>query len=666
MDFWQPNPNAEPFIPKRELNKNIKSQFRAKLFKNRFINRIFQAVLVIILMITITLNMVFIFDTSQRLHGELSNRVGSSYVNQGDSDHPENLLDEITPSSLSIEVLSSQSRVTVTIDGATILEDGEKGEGRGIHVVVLNQATGSVMSQRLFDTYSLQEDEAMSLFLNMISDGRIIIFAIKDEGTFQLKGAARSLLTRLGSRHAQGLSWRDMWAMVTEKGGKVYGESYSKSVTFSSWGASVILRVQVPLVPIERSNCQWPDTEETQRRLQFCNRIEGYGSVCSCDEPASLTFSPEPVENNKVYEVPVIVIASNRPHYLYRSLRSLLSARGANKDMITVFIDGYFEEPLEVTKLLGLRGIQHTPIGYKNSRISQHYKASFSAVFNMFSNAHYAIVVEEDLDVSEDFFSFFSQTIELLEKDPSIYCISAWNDLGYEETSSDVYELMRVETMPGLGWVLSRKLYKNELEPKWPTPEKMWDWDMWMRMSEIRKDRECIVPEISRTFHFGSFGINMNSYFQDKYFKSHSFNTQPRVIFHNVERVMKDNYEELIHNMIKNATVLNESQSPCNENFLSNYSEERNSKVVVNMIFILFIKMADSKDFDTWLQTAKCLKIWDLDARGYHKAMWRLRIKNNELLVIGYPFSPYSIYKPENIKPLNLHLQNSREVTENT
>ena len=42
-----------------------------------------------------------------------------------------------------------------------------------------------------------------------------------------------------------------MWAMVAEKGGKVYGESYSKSVTFSSWGASVILRVQVSLVPIE-------------------------------------------------------------------------------------------------------------------------------------------------------------------------------------------------------------------------------------------------------------------------------------------------------------------------------------------------------------------------------------------------------------------------------
>jgi len=90
--------------------------------------------------------------------------------------------------------------------------------------------------------------------------------------------------------------------------------------------------------------------------------------------------------------------------YLGRMLRSLLSAHGASPEMITVFIDGYFEEPLEVTKLFGLRGIQHTPIGVKNARISQHYKASLTATFNIFPDAKYAIIVEEDLDVSPDFF----------------------------------------------------------------------------------------------------------------------------------------------------------------------------------------------------------------------------------------------------------------------
>ena len=88
-------------------------------------------------------------------------------------------------------------------------------------------------------------------------------------------------------------------------------------------------------------------------------------------------------------------------------------------------------------------------------------------------DAQYAIVLEEDLDVSPDFFSYFSQTLRLLEEDSSVYCVSAWNDQGYEHTASNPSKLFRVETMPGLGWILKRSLYKEELEPKWPTPEKV-------------------------------------------------------------------------------------------------------------------------------------------------------------------------------------------------
>lgn len=44
---------------------------------------------------------------------------------------------------------------------------------------------------------------------------------------------------------------------------------------------------------------------------------------------------------------------------------------------------------------------------------------------------------------------------------------------GYENSCQDPALLYRVETMPGLGWLLRRKLYKDELESKWPTPEKV-------------------------------------------------------------------------------------------------------------------------------------------------------------------------------------------------
>ena len=94
----------------------------------------------------------------------------------------------------------------------------------------------------------------------------------------------------------------------------------------------------------------------------------------------------------------------------------------------------------------------------------------------------------------------------------------------YEGTVSRNGSLLyRTETMPGLGWILSRDLFISELEPKWPSPDKLWDWDMWLRLPSVRKGRECVIPDISRSYHFGSIGANMNSFFHDTYFKHHAF-----------------------------------------------------------------------------------------------------------------------------------------------
>lgn len=52
--------------------------------------------------------------------------------------------------------------------------------------------------------------------------------------------------------------------------------------------------------------------------------------------------------------------------------------------LMIVDLSIYSQEPLMVTKLFGLRGIQHTPLGVKNARICQHYKASLTATFNLY------------------------------------------------------------------------------------------------------------------------------------------------------------------------------------------------------------------------------------------------------------------------------------------
>lgn len=75
----------------------------------------------------------------------------------------------------------------------------------------------------------------------------------------------------------------------------------------------------------------------------------------------------------------------------------------------------------------------------------------------------------DDLNVSPDFFEYFLGTHALLRDDPSLWCVSAWNDNGksnnIDETNAEL--LYRTDFFPGLGWMLKRELW-NELAVKWP------------------------------------------------------------------------------------------------------------------------------------------------------------------------------------------------------
>ena len=73
---------------------------------------------------------------------------------------------------------------------------------------------------------------------------------------------------------------------------------------------------------------------------------------------------------------------------------------------------------------------------------------------------------------------------------------------------------------------------------------------MWMRMPRQRKDRECIIPDISRTYHFGAKGLNVGPAMNEAYFKRHAFNVQPSVKI-NADIMYKEKYEEELQRLIR-------------------------------------------------------------------------------------------------------------------
>ncbi|CAN7991369.1 unnamed protein product [Ixodes hexagonus] len=146
-------------------------------------------------------------------------------------------------------------------------------------------------------------------------------------------------------------------------------------------------------------------------------------------------------------------------------------------------------------------------------RIARHYRWALSMVFDHF-NYSAAIVLEDDLDIAPDFFEYFGALMPILRRDPSLFCISAYNDNGkLNHVSSSPDTLHRTDFFSGLGWLLTRELW-HELEPQWPKAF----WDDWIRQPEQRKGRACVRPEISRSRTFGRAGVSQGQFF-DMYLK---------------------------------------------------------------------------------------------------------------------------------------------------
>lgn len=261
---------------------------------------------------------------------------------------------------------------------------------------------------------------------------------------------------------------------------------------------------------------------------------------------------------------PILLITCNRPDILKVTLNSLLSVVGVSASNILVVQDGSMESVSEVVKSQGIKVIQNVRgVGLRGgagsdgaSRIATHYKFALTTAFQEYPDSPGVIVVEDDLLFSPDFFEYFHVVAPVLDRDKSIFALSAWNDNGFIGKVKDPYKLERTDYFPGLGWLISRELYVNELESKWPRAH----WDHWLRSEDVNKNREIVHPEVPRTFHNGIKGTFMDLSMHNLYFRDIGYNTDPSISWkrHEVDighavyqSVLSEQFEAEVSSQIK-------------------------------------------------------------------------------------------------------------------
>ena len=156
---------------------------------------------------------------------------------------------------------------------------------------------------------------------------------------------------------------------------------------------------------------------------------------------------------------------------------------------------------------------------------------------------------------------------------------------------------------PGWTWTPTSMIFTSRRDPS--TPSEMWSFTMLKgKISHLNFTSNCFHFYISCFFYLFS--------------------------------LKSEAYEKSLGYSLSKANVLiNSEMSPCDEKFWPVMSQDSPGN-------ILFISMTHSKDFTSWLALAKCLRVWDLDARGYHRGLWRLHYNQSPLFIVGAPFSPYS------------------------
>eukprot|EP00761_Pharyngomonas_kirbyi_P006807 gb/GECH01006816.1/.p1 GENE.gb/GECH01006816.1/~~gb/GECH01006816.1/.p1 ORF type:complete len:387 (+),score=88.35 gb/GECH01006816.1/:1-1161(+) len=276
------------------------------------------------------------------------------------------------------------------------------------------------------------------------------------------------------------------------------------------------------------------------------------------------------VERKK--KIAILVLTFDRTEYLEKTLNRLyeqieqsslsdrfdvIVSQDGDTSQVTHFLHNQQLKRPQLRHLMHDRSNNVYPPNTKKSflayfAIAQHYKWALQQVFSLPEQYNRALVLEDDLEIAPDALEYFNAMSWLLDADPTLMCISGWNDQGMDEYVVDPSAFHRTDLFPGLGWMLSRNLW-NEIQDRWPQGF----WDDRLREPEQRQQRACIRPEVPRSATFGKKGASGGQFYRKYLSRIHSNDIAP-VNFDRLDtsQFIKENYDEWLTESVENANTI--------------------------------------------------------------------------------------------------------------
>ncbi|XP_014285919.1 protein O-linked-mannose beta-1,2-N-acetylglucosaminyltransferase 1 [Halyomorpha halys] len=376
------------------------------------------------------------------------------------------------------------------------------GGGRGLNIAVIETKYLQLVSMQTFDLYSHNSSSLESWLTNSLQDDDIIIAFTFDEASKELSKKAKAILYDLGSGKIQDLQFRSQWYMISQKG--IGGFTPLENLTHAQnerWGEAIDERLCVPRKiepmaispdPFPRKNIVREKLCETTTELMcedFCNILSRHE-----------VYSPSLLTNrsligNPIFSTPIIVISGSLSS-LVITLETLIYQPGIHSASVFVIHTESQTKVPQVCQIFGFRNIllNATYNDTTNDKISFGLKFIHEA----FPLKKYAIVIEEGLILSPDFLFYHGQFIHILEKDNSIIGVSAWNPYGYKSVSGNYSWAYRVESFPGLGFLIRMDIFCKSMMDNMRNCCFKKTYLGWNTILQEYKDAHIIIPDVSR------------------------------------------------------------------------------------------------------------------------------------------------------------------------